>query len=77
MSRRPLFQKIIQAGADQVRKISGFLFYGKALRGERGGVTGDAKVPDGVVGDEIDDLIQLVALDRLLRVELVEPVQPG
>lgn len=36
--------------------------------------TGDAKVADGVVGHEINDLVQLLALDGLLGVELVEPV---
>lgn len=77
MSRRPLFQKIIQAGLEEVSKISGSLLYGEELGvGGEGGVTGNAKVPDGVVGDEIDDLVQLVALGRLFRVELVEPVQP-
>ena len=37
-------------------------------------LTGNAKVSDGVVRNEINDLVQLVALNWLPGVELVKPV---
>ena len=71
ISRRSLFQKIIQTAILTVRKGS------LVCQGVAGTLTGDTEITYGVVGHIVHNLVEITLLGRAFaRVKLPQPVEP-